>query len=211
MNAMAVPHILVTGFEPFGSDTLNPSQELAKEVAGRKFRGAAVRSLVLPVQHERAHEIVAAALGEPSLEAVVHLGLAGGRARIALEQVGVNVMDYRIPDAHGEVLRGEPCAADGPAAYLSTLPSRAILAELAAEGIPAYLSYTAGTYLCNYTLYTTLHSIARRALAVSAGFVHLPFLPAMVTGHDLEEPSMDLGLMLRALEITLAAIASRHP
>lgn len=208
---MATPHILVTGFEPFGSDTANPSQELAKAVEGRGFGEAMVRSLVLPVQHERAREIIAAALGEPGLEAVVHLGLAGGRARIALEQVGVNVMDYRIPDAHGDVLRGEPCAADGPAAYLSTLPSRAILAGLAAEGIPAYLSYTAGTYLCNYTLYTTLHAVTGRGLAVNAGFVHLPFLPAMVAGHDLEEPSMDLALMLRALEIALGVTAAQLP
>ena len=86
----------------------------------------------------------------------------GARAS-SLERVAVNVMDYRIPDARGEVRRDEPCVADGPAAYASTLPLRAILDELTADGIPAHLSYTAGTYLCNYTLYTTLHALALRA------------------------------------------------
>ena len=129
---------------------------------GRVVADHAVRSLVLPVQHEAAGEIMRAALDTAELAAVIHLGLAGGRARLSLERIAVNVMDYRIPDARGEVRRDEPCVADGPAAYASTLPLRAILEELTADGIPAHLSYTAGTYLCNYTLYTTLHALALR-------------------------------------------------
>ena len=158
---MAARHILVTGFEPFAGDTANPSQELAKAMDGRVVADHAVRSLVLPVQHEAAGEIMRAALDAAELAAVIHLGLAGGRARLSLERIAVNVMDYRIPDARGEVRRDEPCVAGGPAAYASTLPLRAILDELTADGIPAHLSYTAGTYLCNYTLYTTLHALAR--------------------------------------------------
>jgi len=202
-------HVLVTGFQPFDRDAVNPSQELAKALDGRRFGATVVRGLVLPVEHASALELVSGALAEPGLEAVVHLGLAGGRARIALEQVGVNAMDYPIPDARGQVLRGQPCVPGGPAAYLATLPLREILAALAAEGIPAYLSYTAGAYLCNFALYTTLHALAERRLAIPAGFVHLPFLPAMVASHDLEEPSMDVGLMLRAVEIALAVIVRR--
>jgi pyroglutamyl-peptidase len=95
----------------------------------------------------------------------------------------------------------------GPAAYLSTLPLREILSELTAEGIPAYISYTAGTFLCNYTLYTTLHALAGRGTAVPAGFVHLPFLPSMVAAHGLEEPSMDLGVMARAVDVVLRIVA----
>lgn len=200
-------HILVTGFEPFAGDTANPSQELAKALDGRVFGGCAVRSLVLPVQHEAAREVVLGALEAPGLAAVVHLGLAGGRARVALERVAVNVMDYRIPDGQGDVLRDAPCVPGGPAAYLSTLPLREILSELTAEGIPAYISYTAGTFLCNYTLYTTLHALAGRGTAVPAGFVHLPFLPSMVAAHGLEEPSMDLGVMARALDGVLRIVA----
>jgi pyroglutamyl-peptidase len=200
-------HILVTGFEPFGGDTANPAQELAKALAGRAVGDCAVRGLVLPVQHEAAREAVAPALEADGLAAVVHLGLAGGRARLSLERVAVNVMDYALPDARGDVLRDTACVPDGPAAHLSTLPLRAILTELTAGGIPAHLSYTAGTYLCNYTLYTTLHALAGRGRAVPAGFIHLPFLPSMVAAHALEEPSMDLGLMTRALEVVLRVLA----
>jgi pyroglutamyl-peptidase len=199
--------ILVTGFEPFGGETLNPSQELAKAVDGQRFGRHVVRGLVLPVHHRSACDSIASALSDPTLTAVLHLGLAVARARIALEHVAVNVMDYSIPDTRGELFRGEPCVDGGPAAYLSTLPLRAILAELTANGIPAYLSYTAGTYLCNVTLYATLHEIARRALPIRAGFVHVPLLPAMVVAHGLEEPSMELPLMLRAIDVALRVIA----
>lgn len=200
-------HILVTGFEPFAGDTANPSQELAKAADGRAVDDCVVRSLILPVQHEAARDAVAGALGAPGLAAIVQLGLAGGRARIALEQVAVNVMDYRIPDNQGDVLRDTPCVAGGLAAHFSTLPLPGMLSELTAEGIPAYISYTAGTYLCNYALYTTLHALAGRGAAIPAGFVHLPYLPAMVAAHGLEEPSMDIGVMARALDIILQVVA----
>ena len=100
--------------------------------------------------------------------------------------------------------------AGGPAAYFSTLPLRPILAALSAEGIPAYVSYTAGTYLCNQTLYWTLHEISRRSPALRAGFIHVPLLPSIVAAHGREEPSMDLPLMLRALETALALPTERR-
>jgi pyroglutamyl-peptidase len=200
--------ILVTGFEPYGGDAANPSQELAKAVDGRVIGGAAVRGLVLPVEHGPARAMVSAALADPEIATVVHLGLAGGRARVALERVAVNAMDYSIPDNAGVRLTGEPCVPGGPAAYFSTLPLQAILSGLTAEGIPAYLSYTAGTYLCNQTLYWTLHEIGRRSLAPRAGFIHVPFLPSMVAAHGRDEPSMDLPLMLRALETALSIAAT---
>ena len=196
-------HILLTGFEPFDGDTVNPSGEVAKQLDGRVIGDCVVRSAILPVQHEAARAVVAPRLEAPGLAAIVHLGLAGGRARVSLERVAVNVMDYSRPDAHGQVLRGVACAEDGPAAYFSTLPLRAMLAALTAEGIPAAISNTAGTYLCNDISYTTLHVLARRGLAIPTGFIHLPFLPSMVSAHDLEEPSMDLPLMVRAVEIAL--------
>jgi pyroglutamyl-peptidase len=200
--------ILVTGFEPFAHDLANPSQEIAKVVDGRRVGACTVRGIVLPVEHVAARALVTSALDDPELIGVVHLGLAGGRARIAFEQVAVNVMDYSIPDAQGRQCAGEPCVTGGPGAYFSTLPNRAILRELAVDGVPAYLSYTAGTYLCNQTLYWTLHEIAQRGLAARAGFVHVPFLPAMVAAHGVEEPSMDLSTMIRAVEITLRVLAA---
>ncbi|HJR50037.1 MAG TPA: hypothetical protein VJ794_02965, partial [Gemmatimonadales bacterium] len=171
----------------------------------------AVRGVILPVQHQAARAIVTPLLERPGLAAVLHLGLAGGRARIALERVAVNVMDYSRPDAHGQVLRDVACVPGGPPAYFSTLPLRDMLAALAAEGIPAYVSNTAGTYLCNDISYTTLHTLARLGRSTPTGVIHLPFLPSMVAAHDLEEPSMDLATMVRAIEIVLGARGRATP
>lgn len=199
-------HILVTGFEPFNGDPINPSQELAKAIDGRIVGDSAVRAMVLPVQHERVRAIVGPELAAPGLAAVVQLGLAGGRARISLERQATNVMDYRIPDAGGVVRTDEACAPDGPVGYFSTLPLRAMHAELTALGIPAHVSDTAGAYLCNFTMYTTLHGLATAGRTMPAGFVHLPYLPAMVAAHGLEEPSMDLDVMSRALDAILRVV-----
>jgi pyroglutamyl-peptidase len=198
-------HILLTGFEPFDGDSVNPSGEVAKRLDGRVIDDCVVRSAILPVEHEAARAVVAPLLEAPGLVAVVQLGLAGGRARISLERVAVNVMDYSRPDAHGQLLSDVACVEGGPAAYFTTLPLRAILAALTAEGIPATISNTAGTYLCNDISYTTLHALARRGLTIPAGFIHLPFLPSMVSTHNLDEPSMDLPMVLRAIEIALPA------
>jgi pyroglutamyl-peptidase len=204
---MTTREILLTGFEPFGPYAVNPSGEIAKSLDGREVGDRRVRSVVLPVHHAEAAAGVARAMAEGAPVAVVHLGLAGGRARIALERVALNVMDYELPDASGYRATGEPCVPGGPAAYLSTLPLEAMLHALIAVGIPAYLSNTAGTYLCNQTMYTTRHAIERAGEGPAAGFIHLPLLPSMVAQSGLDQPSMDLPLMLRAVEVCLGVIA----
>jgi pyroglutamyl-peptidase len=200
-------HVLLTGFEPFDGDPVNPSGEVAKRLDGQVIGGCIVRSAILSVQHEAARAVVAPLLEAPGLAGVVHLGLAGGRARISLERVAVNVMDYSRPDALGQVLCDVACVPDGPPAYFATLPLREMLAALTAEGIPAMISNTAGTFLCNDISYTTLHALGRRALTIPTGFIHLPFLPSMVAARDLEEPSMELAMMTRAVEIVLSRLA----
>jgi len=200
------PVILLTGFEPFAGLGANPSEEVVKALDGRAAGDAVVRSAVLPVDHATAAVHVARLVDELDPRAIVHLGLAAGRARIALERVAVNVMDYDIADNAGYRARGEACVAGGPPAYFATLPLAAILAALLGEGIPAYVSNTAGTYLCNQTMYGTLHALAQRHHPARAGFVHFPYLPAMVAASGLEQPSMDAGLMVRAVEIALGVI-----
>jgi pyroglutamyl-peptidase len=201
------PVILLTGFEPFGGLAANPSQEVAKALDGRAAGGAVVRSAILPVDHAAAAVHVAQLIDELDPRAIVHLGLAGGRARIALERVAVNVMDFDTPDNTGYRARNEPCVAGGPPAYFATLPLGAILEALVADGVPAYVSNTAGTYLCNQTMYATLHRLAGRTHPAPAGFVHLPLLPAMVAASGLEQPSMDAALMVRAVEIVVGVVA----
>jgi pyroglutamyl-peptidase len=203
---MSARIVLVTGFEAFGGHAANPSLEVAKALDGRAVGEAVVRSAILPVHHAEAAPQVSRLLDETNPLAVVHLGLAGGRARIALERVAVNVMDFETPDNAGYRARGEPCVPGGPVAYFATLPLAAILAALLAEGIPAYVSNTAGTYLCNQTLYGTLHLLEQRGHPARAGFIHLPLLPAMVAASGLEQPSMDAGLMVRAVEIALGVV-----
>lgn len=198
--------MLLTGFEPFGGLTANPSLEVAKALDGRTVRDAVVRGAILPVHHADAAREVERLLDEVDPLAVLHLGLAGGRARIALERVAVNVMEYDTPDNAGYRARGEPCVAGGPPAYFATLPLGPILAALTAEGIPAYVSNTAGTYLCNQTLYGTLHALAGRPRPPRAGFMHLPLLPSMVAASGLEQPSMDAALMVRAVDVALGVI-----
>jgi len=200
--------VLVTGFEPFGADTINPSAEVARRLDGRWVAGVEVRAAVLPVHHVGAAASVRALLTAHDPIAVVHLGLAAERAQIALERIAVNLMDYAIPDNQGWQARDEPCVAGGPAAYFSTLPLRAMLDALVAAGVPAYLSSTAGTYLCNFVMYTTLHALAGEpGPGRPAGFIHLPPLPSMVAPGPSGQSGMDLGLMLRGVETALGVIA----
>jgi pyroglutamyl-peptidase len=200
--------ILLTGFEPFGTYKDNPSAEVAEALHGRTVGDETVQSDVLPVDHRRAAARVAELLRETTPRAIVHLGLAGGRARLALERVALNVMDFEIADNAGYRATGEPCVAGGPAAYFSTLPLAAMLEALTAAGVPAYLSSTAGTYLCNQTFYTTRHLLEARKLDIPAGFIHLPLSPSMVVAAGLDQPSMDVPLMLRAVEIALHAVTT---
>ena len=142
--------------------------------------------------------------------AIVHLGLAGGRARLSLERIALNVMDYDTPDDAGHVARGEACVPDGPPAdYLAPCrcwrdPRRGARPTASRHTV----SNTAGTYLCNQTMYGTLpRAQCRGVIRPAAGFIHLPLLPAMVAASGLEQPSMDAALMVRAVEIALAVVA----
>ena len=116
-------------------------------------------------------------------------------------------MDYDVPDNAGYRASGEPCVPGGPTAYFSTLPMAAMLKALVGEGIPAYTSNTAGPYLCNQTLFWTLHAVREMAHPPRVGFIHVPLLPSMVAATGLEQPSMDFPLMLRAVETVLGVIA----
>jgi pyroglutamyl-peptidase len=163
--------------------------------------------VVLPVHPADTASRLVALLAETTPEAILHLGLAAGRARVALERVAINAMDYEVPDNAGYRASGEPCIQGGPTAYFSTLPLPTIVKALVDEGIPAYTSNTAGTYLCNQTLYWTLHAVRNMPRPPRVGFIHFPLLPAMVAATGLEQASMDFPLMLRAVETVLGVIA----
>jgi pyroglutamyl-peptidase len=170
------PRVLITGFEPFGGSTVNPSEEIARNLHGREIAGHEVIAALLPcvfgtaiVELRRQVRAV-----KPSL--VICLGQAGGRTAITPERVAINVDDARIPDNAGTQPVDRPVVRGGPAAYFSTLPVKAIVAGLRAEGVTAEVSQTAGTFLCNHIFYGLMHALRLRRV-VRGGFIHVPYLP----------------------------------
>lgn len=163
--------LLVTGFEPFGNEDRNPSLEAVKALPDR-IGVWSLRKLFLPVEFGRAAVLAFKAAGECHADAVLCIGLAAGRTAVTPEYIGVNVRDASIPDNAGCRPQGEPVDPNGPAAYFSTLPVREMTAAIAAAGVPAKLSYTAGTYVCNDLLYSLLRSFSGTETHVA--FIHVP-------------------------------------
>ncbi len=203
--------ILITGFEPFAGEPRNPSGEIALELDGGQAGGEALRGLVLPVRHETAWPLLRAALDRLLPRSVLALGLAMSRSVVCVEQVAVNIDDFRIADNDGAQPMGEPIEADGPDAYFTTLPVGELVTAVRLAGIPARVSRSAGTYLCNHVYYRLLHEAAQRSTErrYDALFVHLPPLPECVAAADQERASMDLSRSKKAVEVILGIIALR--
>ncbi|MFI5357704.1 MAG: pyroglutamyl-peptidase I [Opitutales bacterium] len=193
-------NVLLTGFEPFGDERLNPSAEIARLLHGEVVAGHPVRGVLLPCVFNASLRELRRELdrGEPAL--VVCLGQAGGRGAITPERLAVNVDDARIPDNAGRQPVDRPVVRGGPAAYWSTLPIKAIVRRLALRGIPAEVSQSAGTFVCNHVFYALMHALRGRR-AVRAGFIHVPWLPGQGRPHLTLEQMTD-GIRL-ALEVSL--------
>jgi len=167
--------VLLTGFEPFGGQSLNPSREVARALHGTRVAGAQVTAVELPCVFAKALPALQQALAQHRPDLVLALGQAEGRSDLSLERVAINVMDARIPDNAGEQPIDVPVIAGGPAAYFSTLPIKALVAGLREAGFPASVSQTAGTFVCNQVFYALQHLLAGQG--VHSGFMHLPLLP----------------------------------
>jgi pyroglutamyl-peptidase len=172
---MAVLRILVTGFEPFGGQSLNPSWEVACALHGLQLQGAQVTAVQLPCVFAHALPALQQALAQHRPDIVLALGQAEGRCDFSVERVAINVQDARIPDNAGAQPVDVPVIAGGPSAYFSTLPIKTLVAGLRAAGFPASVSQTAGTFVCNQVFYALQHTLA--GLGVNSGFMHLPLLP----------------------------------
>jgi pyroglutamyl-peptidase len=198
--------ILVTGFGPFGGDPVNPALEAVRQLEGRVAAGRLLVTRELPVVRGACIEALARHIREVDPVLVVAIGQAGGRLEITPERVAINVDDYRIPDNAGNQPTQDPVVAGGPAGYWSTLPVKAMVAALKAQGIPASLSNSAGTFICNHLFYGLMHLLAAEGGRRRGGFIHVPYLPeqaARVGG----QPSMGLETLVRGLEIAVAAAA----
>jgi pyroglutamyl-peptidase len=194
---------LVTGFEPFGGEVVNPAQRAVERLAIR-IGDLEIATCILPVAFERAPPLLEAAIVATAPEIVLCLGEAGGRAELSLERVAINLADARIPDNDGHRPIDRPVMADGPAAYFATLPIKEAAAALRDAGLPAAVSLGAGTFVCNHVFYGLLHFAARRRPALSCGFLHLPYLPEQAVRHP-GAPSMALPDMIRGVAVVLRA------
>ena len=201
--------ILVTGFDPFGGESANPSWEICNRLP-REIGGMRVETCRVPCEFRRAIEVVAEAIERHRPSFVVSLGQAGGRSRIGVERVAINVDDARIPDNAGAQPVDEEIAANGPPAYFATLPVKAMARAIRAAGIPAEVSNSAGTYVCNHVMYGVLHFLAASKREARAGFIHVPYAESQVVDKR-DAPGMSVESMTRAVQAAIgAAIEHRH-
>lgn len=196
-------HILVTAFEPFGGETINPALEIIRRLPEISPEGARIHTLTVPVTFADSHRIVIDALNREHYDAVLLLGQAGGRPSISIERVAINVEDARIPDNAGVQLEDVPILPDGAAAYFATIPIRKIVESIRSEGIPAVISNSAGTFVCNHLMYHILAHLS--GSDTLAGFIHVPWMPEQIA-HRPGQPSMALETMLRAIETAIRAL-----
>jgi pyroglutamyl-peptidase len=194
---------MLTAFEPFNGETINPSLEAARTLEGIEFRDALLRVVVLPVDRYRAIEIAIDDLRMYEPDHIIMLGEAGRRFRVMPERVAVNVDDYRIPDNAGNQPAGEPIVEGGPVGYFSTLPVRAIVERLKRHSIPADVSNSAGTYLCNRLFYSVMHHISTESLATTAGFIHLPYMHEQVVEKQIDFPSLSRETLIEAVRLAV--------
>ena len=200
--------ILVTGFDPFGGEKINPALETIKRLPDAVL-GARIIKLEIPTVVGKSLAKIQEAVEKENPDVVLSIGQAGGRSEITVERVGINIDDCRIPDNEGNQPIDEPIVADGPSAYFVTVPIKAIVEKIKANKIPASISNTAGTFICNHVCYGVAHLAAARTAAgkpMKSGFIHIPFLPEQVIGKPALTPSMSLETIVSGITHALEAI-----
>ncbi|MEO7741824.1 MAG: pyroglutamyl-peptidase I [Usitatibacter sp.] len=196
--------VLVTGFEPFGGEKLNPSWEICRQLSQTLIDGMVVEACMVPCEFHRSIEVVAAAIGRHHPKLVICLGQAGGRSRLGVERVAINVDDARAADNGGAQPVDEPIVADGPPAYFASVPIKAMAVAMRAAGAPAEVSNSAGTYVCNHLMYGVLHYLAAGGNRTRAGFIHVPYCEAQVLDKR-EAPFMAMATMVNGVRAAIAA------
>jgi len=191
--------VLVTGFDPFGGERINASLEAVRRLPAR-IGTLEIATATLPTSYSRSLPALEAAIARARPELVLCVGQAGERAALCVERVAVNIQDARIPDNDGAQPADTPVVAGGPAAYLATLPVRAAVAALHAEALPAELSMSACTFVCNHVFYGLMHLAATRGHAFRGGFLHVPCLPQQAPAGA---PTLALEEIVRGIRIVL--------
>ncbi len=196
--------ILLTGFEPFGGESINPAKEAVKLVKD-EIKGVQIVKCYVPVVFGKAIETVHEAMKKENPDAVLLIGQAGGRYEMTPERVAINCDDGRIPDNEGNQPVDQPVMADGPAAYFSKLPIKKMVEYMKAANVPAAVSNTAGTYVCNHLMYGVLYYLDKEFPDTIGGFMHVPFLHEQVMNKK-ETASLSKDDVVKGIEASLEAI-----
>ena len=200
--------ILVTGFDPFGGEPINPAIESVKKLPDN-IAGAEIIKLEIPTVRKKSLEKIEKAINEHNPDVILSIGQAGGRFDISIERVGINLDDFRIPDNEGNQIIDEPIFPDGENSYFVKLPVKAMVQNVQKNNIPASVSYTAGTFVCNHVLYGVLYLIEKKYEGKKSGFIHIPFLPEQVVDKR-NTPSMELSTIVKGLTAAIEAIVKNN-
>jgi pyroglutamyl-peptidase len=179
MIQRAIRRVLVTGFTPFGGESINPSWEIVKALPDN-IGGYRIEKLRVPAEFGKAIDVAGRAIDKWQPQVVLCFGQAGGRSRMSVERVAINVDDARIADNAGKQLVDQPIRSNAPAAYFCTVPVKAMAAGMSRAGVPSEISNSAGTFVCNHLIYGVLHHIASQGYATRAGFIHVPFMETQI-------------------------------
>lgn len=196
--------IIVTGFDPFGGEVMNPAWKAVKALPDSILDAKIIR-LEIPTVFEKSAQIVQQAIEKEQPDVVIHVGQAGGRFCVTPERIAINLDDARIPDNEGNQPIDQVIQAKGPAAYFSTLPVKAMVEAIKKAGLPAAVSNSAGVFVCNHIMYQTLHFIHQKAQNIQAGFIHVPYIPQQVLDKP-NQPCMNLADITRSLEKAIEAV-----
>ena len=201
--------ILVTAFDPFGGESINPALEAVKLMKDT-IEGAEIVKLEIPTVFRKSIDKTREAIEKENPDVVLCVGQAGGRFEVTPERVAINVDDARIPDNESNQPIDVPIYEDGKPAYFSTLPVKAMVEAIRSEGLPSSLSNSAGTFVCNHIMYGVLYTIDKMGKDIRAGFVHVPFIPHQVARRPAPAPSMSMEDIARALEAAVSAIVKNE-
>ena len=193
--------VLITGFEPFKKEKVNPSWEVCKRLS-EEIEGMHIAVRKLPVVFDEARKKAAEYFNNVNPDVVLHLGEAGGRTHISVERIAVNRDDAEIKDNKGLKREDNPIEPEGEDGYFATIPVVKVVEALKKAGIPAVVSNSAGTYLCNHVFYGTLHHVKKENLSTKVGFIHLPYLPEQTVDKP-RKASMSLELMVEAVKVAV--------
>lgn len=196
--------LLITGFEPFGGEKINPAWEAVKGLP-ENIDGMEIVKVQIPTAFKKSYEKLFVNIDKEKPDFVLCVGQAGGNFEVTVERVAINVDDGRIPDNNGYQPIDTPIFEDGENAYFATLPIKAMVQEIKNVEIPSAVSNTAGTYVCNHLMYSLLYYINKNNLNIKGGFVHVPYINQQVMDKK-QTPFMELKTITKALEIAIKAI-----